>query len=150
MDVILYLLFFGFIGGLIYRENQKGYNQYQDNIERHKQDLASNIQVNEINNIATDEINRDEIIFDCGLSTSIRNNDLKFVDSEDDEMIEYYIPSGKEMSKFYKKTFTLNRVTDHQFNVYLHEYVLKKGLKVYITKERYQSLKRNPVTTAYE
>ena len=50
MDVILYLLFFGFIGGLIYRENQKGYNQYQDNIERHKQDLASNIQVNEINN----------------------------------------------------------------------------------------------------
>lgn len=126
MDVILYLLFFGFIGGLIYRENQKGYNQYQDNIERHKQDLASNIQVNEINNIATDEINRDEIIFDCGLSTSIRNNDLKFVDSEDDEMIEYYIPSGKEMSKFYEKTFTLNRVTDHQFNVYLHEYVLKK------------------------
>ena len=75
---------------------------------------------------------------------------MKFVDSEDDEMIEYYIPSGKEMSKFYKKTFTLNRVTDHQFNVYLHEYVLKKGLKVYITKERYQSLKRNPVTTAYE
>lgn len=150
MDVILYLLFFGFIGGLIYRENQKGYNQYQDNIERHKQDLASNIQVNEINNIATDEINRDEIIFDCGLSASIRNNDLKFVDSEDDEMIEYYIPSGKEMSKFYKKTVTLSRVTDHQFNVYLHEYVLKKGLKVYITKERYQSLKRNPVTTAYE
>ncbi|HDA1033572.1 TPA: hypothetical protein O4S77_002426 [Staphylococcus aureus] len=150
MDVILYLLFFGFIGGLIYRENQKGYNQYQDNIERHKQDLASNIQVNEINNIATDEINRDEIIFDCGLSTSIRNNDLKFVDSEDDEMIEYYIPSGKEMSKFYEKTFTLNRVTDHQFNVYLHEYVLKKGLKVYITKEKYQNLKRNPVITAHE
>ncbi|HCY8173558.1 hypothetical protein AAZF84_39665 [Bacillus sp. JR_15] len=150
MDTILGILLFGFIACLAYRENQKGYNQYQENIEKHRQDLANNIQVNEINNIATDEINRDEIIFNCGLSTSIKNNDLQFVDSEDNEVIEYYIPSGKEMSKFYEKTFTLNRITDHQFNVYLHEYVLKNGLKICITKEKYQNLKRNPVITAHE
>ncbi|HDC5709740.1 TPA: hypothetical protein O8297_002408 [Staphylococcus aureus] len=148
METILGLIIFGVCGFIIYNSNQKHYRRYQSKINDYIPSLKEDIQVGKINSIATDEQNRDEVVFDWGFSTSVTNKNVMFVESLEEEKIEFQIPNAKSMDKHYKKTFSFVNVTDKDFEKYLYKYVLVLGIKLYITRESYEKLKRNRIITA--
>lgn len=130
-------------------------NAYDEQIIKDREQLQSDFDINEINNIAQTRDNKDELIFNSGLTAVIDNEDFYFVSDKSEEHIEFEIPTGADMSKMFKKEnknvaniHTKIKEDDCFATLQIRRYVISKGLKIYITKERYVELKKINVTFA--
>ncbi|HDA1066334.1 hypothetical protein QP65_00405 [Staphylococcus aureus] len=153
METLLGIIIFGTFGYFVFRWDRENRIKLQKRINDYLPKLQESLTIESINHIATDELNRDDIVFNWGLSTSIENPQLYFIDVEDESYIEFFIPSAKAFSKYchknYQKNINLVSISDEEFNRLLHHYVLHLGIKLYVTKDIYYELKKVRVTTSY-
>lgn len=155
----LILLVVGLIGFKYMDSNGKAKisNAYSEQISKDEEQLQSDFDIDEINNIATTGDNKDKLIFESGLIAVIDDENFKFVDHESEERIEFERPTGVDMRLMFSKENeklrggkTLRDIQQEDFYVrkQIREYVIAQGLKVYMTKDRYSELKKVNITVA--
>ncbi|WP_210128962.1 hypothetical protein [Staphylococcus sp. GDX8P102P-2] len=155
----LILLVVGLIGFKYMDSNGKAKisNAYSEQISKDEEQLQSDFDIDEINNIATTGDNKDKLIFESGLIAVINDENFKFVDHESEERIEFERPTGVDMRLMFSKENEklrggkiLRAIQQEDFYVQkqIREYVITQGLKVYMTKDRYSELKKVNITFA--
>ncbi|MFD3245041.1 hypothetical protein ACE3L8_12120 [Staphylococcus simulans] len=137
------------------KEKTKISKAYDEQIIKGSEQLQSDFDINEINNIAQTRDNKDELIFNSGLTAVINNEDFYFVSNENEERIEFERPAGADMMRMFENEnkkpvciYPKNEKDDYSAMLQIRRYVISKGLKLYITKERYVELKKINVTFA--
>lgn len=155
----LILVIVGLIGFKYWDSNAKAKinNAYSAQISKDEEQLQSDFDIDEINNIATTGDNKDKLIFESGLTAVINDEDFKFVDHESEERIEFERPTGVDMRLMFSKENEklrggniLKTIQEEDFYIrkQIREYVIAQGLKVYMTKDRYSELKKIHITFA--
>lgn len=156
-----YLILFivGFIGLKYIDSNGKAKisHAYSVQIAKDEEQLQSDFDINEVNNIAQTRNNNDELIFNSGLKAVISNEDFYFVSNESEERIEFERPTGIDMRLMFDKEneklrsgniLKIIQEDDIYIQKQIRDYVIAKGLKVYMTKSRYSKLKKVNITFA--
>lgn len=153
----LILVIVGFIGFKYWESNEKNKlsNAYDVQISNFQQELESIFSIDEVNNIAQTSDNKDELIFNSGITSVIDNENFQFVEDEESEGMEFLIPSGEGMRRmFHKENRNMNNLLktiqedDLLVKKQIIEFVNTKGVKVFITKDRYSELKKVNITFA--
>ncbi|HDA2324788.1 TPA: hypothetical protein ACF9CH_002858 [Staphylococcus aureus] len=155
----LILLVVGLIGFKYIDSNGKAKisNAYSEQISKDEEQLQSDFDINEVNNIAQTRNNNDELIFNSGLKAVINNENFYFVSNESEERIEYERPTGVDMRLMFDKEneklrsgniLKIIREDDIYIQKQIRDYVIANGLKVYMTKSRYSKLKKVNITFA--
>ncbi|WP_180549048.1 hypothetical protein, partial [Staphylococcus haemolyticus] len=101
----LILVIVGFIGFRYWESNEKTKldNAYDVQISNFQQELESIFNIDEVNNIAQTSDNKDELIFNSGITSVIDNENFQFVEDEETENTEFSIPSGDGMRRMFHK-----------------------------------------------
>ncbi len=151
----LILVIVGFIGFRYWESNEKTKldNAYDVQISNFQQELESIFNIDEVNNIAQTSDNKDELIFNSGITSVIDNENFQFVEDEESEGIEFSIPSGEGMRRmFHKENKNTPLKTIQEDDLLVKKQIIKfintQGIKVFITKDRYSELKKINITFA--
>ena len=128
-------------------------NAYDVQISNFKPELESIFNIDEVNNIAQTSNNKDELIFNSGVTSVVNNENFKFVEDEESEGIEFSIPTGEGMRRMFhkeNKNTPLKTIQEDDLLVkkQIIEFINTQGIKVFITKDRYSELKKINITFA--
>lgn len=153
----LIVLILAFVGFKVMDSKGKGQISYAYTVQiaNDEEQLQNDFDISEVNNIAQTSDNKDELIFDSGLTAVINNKDFQFVNSESEERIEYEQPRGLFLREMFEKEdrnlsnhLKVIQGDDLFVKKQIRRYVIEQGLKVYMTKDRYLELKKTQITFA--